>query len=116
MARIFAWIWMVLILNTMFQACFQTEATGVVDPINSFSELVMESLMGVTDGFATDEHGTEDHELKLSNALHWQCDQLANVLPLAAAWSVRLVPPAANKVLLNFNGEVILPPPDLRTA
>lgn len=107
---------MVLILNTMVQSCFQSTASASVDPINSVSELVMESFMGVTDGFATDEHGTEEHELKLNNALHWQCERLANLLPSATAWSARLVTPAPKKVLLDFNGEVLLPPPDGRTA
>lgn len=116
MARISAWIWMVLILNTMFQSCFQAEATGAIDPINSFSELVMESLLGVSDGFETDEHGTEEHELKLSSSLHWKCDWVASLLPLVEARSVRVLMCAPNKVLLNLNGEVLLPPPDLRTA
>lgn len=107
---------MVLILNTMFQTCFQSASTTVVDPINSFSELVMEGLMDVEDGLASDEHGADEHDLKLSSALHWTCDQASTSLSGGRSWALHRQFPILNKVLLNFNGEVLLPPPDVRTA
>jgi hypothetical protein len=52
-SHIFAWIWMVLVLNTMFQSCFQTLDIAGDDPVNSLSELVMESFF---DGGQTTWH------------------------------------------------------------
>ena len=52
-SHVFAWIWMVLVLNTMFQSCFQTLDIAGDDPVNSLSELVMESFF---DGGQTTWH------------------------------------------------------------
>lgn len=111
-ARIFAYIWMVLILNTMFQTCFKASADGVQDPVNSISELVLEHWLGLEDGISSDEHGDAAKKLKNGFQLHWH-------MPTEAAHA--LAHTIENKhfnhsksafIYLNFSGDVLIPPPD----
>lgn len=111
-SHIFAWIWMVLVLNTMFQSCFQTLDIAGDDPVNSLSELVMESFFDMEDGLPTDEQDESSRKLKVASVLHWQCEMVA--------MKIGLLPPMSQKqgwagllgICLNFCGEVLLPPPD----
>ncbi|MDP2187155.1 MAG: hypothetical protein Q8J69_00600 [Sphingobacteriaceae bacterium] len=111
-SHIFAWIWMVLVLNTMFQTCFRTQGVAGFDPVNSLSELVMESLLDLEDDMPTDEQDQGSRKLKVANVLHWQCEMEAMrlgflpALPQKQSWEGLL------GICLNFSGEVLLPPPD----
>lgn len=113
-SRIFAWIWMVLVLNTMFQSCFQTLHIQGDDPVNSLSELVLESVFDFEDGLETDEQDESTRKLKTANSLHWHCamERMAINLLAAVLQSQNWV--GLMDICLNFSGEVLLPPPDGR--
>lgn len=111
-SHVFAWIWMVLVLNTMFQSCFQTLDIAGDDPVNSLSELVMESFFDMDDCLPTDEQDESSRKLKVASVLHWQCEMevikigLLPSKPYKQAWTGLI------GICLNFFGEVLLPPPD----
>lgn len=111
-SHIFAWIWMVLVLNTMFQSCFQTQHIAGTDPINSLSELVMESFFDLEDGLPTDEQDDSSRKLKGANMLHWQCEMEAMQLGLLPSLPKKQTWQGLASIYLNFSGEVLLPPPD----
>ncbi len=96
----------------MFQTCFKTQGDFGSDPVNSLSELVMESLLDFPDELPSDEQDGSTRKLKVNNVLHWQCDMYAMrlgllpLLPQKQSWEGLL------GICLNFSGEVLLPPPD----
>jgi hypothetical protein len=111
-SHVFAWIWMVLVLNTMFQSCFQTLDIAGDDPVNSLSELVMESFFDMEDGLSTDEQDESSRKLKVANVLHWQCEMGAVKIGLLPPMPQKQTWPGFIGMCLNFSGEVLLPPPD----
>lgn len=110
-ARFFAYIWMVLILNTMFQSCFIASGIVVQDPVNSLSELVLEHWLGLEDGIASDEHGDAEKKLKSGLQLHWHIPNFYGH-QLAAWHGYKITLAHTAFIYLNFSGEVIIPPPD----
>ena len=48
------YLWMLLVLNTMFQCVFGAGMQPLEDPVNSLSELVLEEMLDFEDGMTTD--------------------------------------------------------------
>lgn len=108
------YLWMLLVLNTMFQCVFGAGMQPLEDPVNSLSELVLEEMLDFEDGMTTDEQSEEQRRMKTSSLLAWHIAVLETLslnIP-ARIVSAKALHPAA--YLPENHTEVLLPPPDVQ--
>ena len=113
-AHFCCYLWMLLVLNTMFQRVFGTGMQPLEDPVNSLSELVLEELLDIEDGMSTDEQSEEQRRMKTTSLLAWHIAVLETMslnIP-ARIVSTKALHPAA--FLPENHTEVLLPPPDVQ--
>lgn len=110
------YLWMLLVLNTMFQRVFGTGMQPLEDPVNSLSELVLEEVLDIEDGMSTDEQSEEQRRMKTTSLLAWHIAVLETLslnIP-ARIVSTKALHPAA--FLPENHTEVLLPPPDVQAC
>lgn len=113
-ARFCCYLWMLLVLNTMFQRVFGTGMQPLEDPVNSLSELVLEEVLDLEDGMSTDEQSDEQRRMKTTSLLAWHVAVLESLslhIP-GLIISTKALHPTA--YLPENNTEVLLPPPDVQ--
>jgi hypothetical protein len=113
-AHFCCYLWMLLVLNTMFQRVFSTGMQPLEDPVNSLSELVLEEVLDFEDGMSTDEQSDEQRRMKTTSLLVWHVavlEALSLQIP-GQIISTKALHPAA--FLPENHTEVLLPPPDVQ--
>jgi len=108
------YLWVLLVLNTMFQCVFGVGMQPLEDPVNSLSELVLEKMLDFEDGMTTDEQSEEQRGMKTSSLFAWHIADLETLTLNIPTSNVSTKPLHPAAYLPENHSEVLLPPPDVQ--